>query len=195
MPSRPRKNAVTQAVTKPDFAALLSKAKLPESVVQVCLRGDLAADFDVADKALTEAQKRPSTGKEDAGITALLERVEQIQAEMAESTYPFRMRALDRPAFRALMADFPPRRNPETGDPDPEDAQVGFDRDAFFHALLKAATVDPVLDDAGWDELLPKLTDRQYGDLTDAAWFVNRSEVSVPFSLAASRARRPSADE
>jgi hypothetical protein len=52
-----------------------------------------------------------------------------------------------------------------------------------------------VLADGDWPELFDKIVDSQYGDLTDAAWFVNRDEVSVPFSLAASLAKKPSAAE
>ncbi len=177
-----------------DFTALLAGAQLPERTVPVCLRGDLVAAHEAADRALVEAQRTPSTGKEDTGVGERLAEVEHIEGLMRESTYLFRVRALPRRAFRALMAEHPPRRT-ETGDPDPGDAQLSINRDTFFDALLRASTVDPVLTGEQWDELLDKLTDRQYGDLTDAAWFVNRDEVSVPFSLAASRVRRPSADE
>lgn len=196
-----------------DFKTLLASAKLPERTVPVCLRGDLVAEHEAADRALVEAQRQPSTGKEGSGVAELVERVEQIQAEMRDSIYPFVMRALTRPRFRALMAAHPPKRQ-DNGDPDPADAQLGFEREAFFEALLKLATVDPemgidaeayfadllagkepVLPDGDWPELFDKLTDKQYGDLTDAAWYVNRDEVIVPFSRAASLARRNSDDE
>jgi hypothetical protein len=63
--------------------------------------------------------------------------------------------------------------------------------DTLFPALVRASTVDPQLDDAEWAELLDeKLTDRQFSDLTDAAWFLNRGEVDIPFSRAASQANR-----
>ena len=177
-----------------DFKVLLASAKLAERTVPVCLRGDLVADFEAADRALTEAQKQPSTSKEGSGVAELLDRVEQLQAEMRDSTYEFRMRAMDRIKFRGLMAAHPPRRL-DDGELDPTDAQLGFDRDAFFEALLKATTIDPVLSDDEWSELLAKITDSQYGALTDGAWYANRSDVIVPFSRAASLARRNSADE
>jgi hypothetical protein len=177
-----------------DFTTLLAAAKLPERTVQVCLRGDLVAEHEAADRALVEAQRNPSDSKEGNGSGSLIATVERLQAEMRDSTYPFRIRAMDRVAFRALIAAHPPRRT-ENDEPDAGDVQAGFNRDTYFDALLKASVVDPVLSDEQFADLLSKLTDRQYGDLTDAAWMVNRNEVSVPFSLAASRARRTSADE
>lgn len=195
-----------------DFKSLLKQAKRPERTVDICLRGDLVADFEVADKALRDAQATASDSKEGDGVASLVDAVERIQAEMADSIYPFRLRALPRPWFRALMKAHPPR---EDDDPD---TQVGFNRDTYFEALLKVSTVDPpmgvdvegffkellqaqaggadlpVLPDGDWPELLDALTDRQFGDLTDAAWFVNRDEVSVPKSLAVLRAKRPTGD-
>lgn len=195
-----------------DIKTLLAEAKLPERTIALCLRGDLVAEHEAADRALAAALDKPGAGKED-GTAHLVEAVERIQEEMRDSIIEFRFRAVTKPRFRALMAAYPPRRT-ESDDPDPGDAQVGFNRDTYWNALLKVSTVqpdmgidaeayftdllagkEPVLPDGDWPELLDKLTDRQYGDLTDAAWYVNRSEVSVPFSRAALRARRTSADE
>lgn len=177
-----------------DFTTLLAAAKLPERTVPVCLRGDLVAAHEAADRALAEALRTPPTGKEDGGAGPLIAEVERLQKQMRDSTYQFRLRAMDRAAFRALMAANPPRRT-ENDEPDPGDVQTGFNRETFFDALLKACTVDPVLTDEQWTDLLGKLTDRQYGDLTDAAWYLNRDEVSVPFSRAASQAKRASGGE
>lgn len=199
---------------KKNFKALLAEAKRPERTVDICMRGDLVVEFEAADKALREAQAAPSTSKEGGGVAELVEAVERIQAEMAESIYPFRIRALPRAWWRALMKAHPPAE-----DADDADKQNGFARDTFFDALLKVTTVDPdmgldveayfkallacqaagaelpVLPDGDWPAVLDALTDRQYGDLTDAAWFVNRDEVSVPKSLAVLRAKRTTEDE
>ena len=40
-----------------------------------------------------------------------------------------------------------------------------------------------------------KLSDRQYNDLANLAWMVNRGDVDVPFSYAASRNRQSSSPE
>jgi len=45
-------------------------------------------------------------------------------------------------------------------------------------------------DDEDWAALDQSLTSRQFDDLSDAAWSLNRREVDVPFSRAASRILR-----
>jgi hypothetical protein len=65
-------------------------------------------------------------------------------------------------------------------------------------ALIRASVFEPELDDEDWEALIgPEgiLTDRQFGTLSDAAWFLNRGEVNVPFSHAASLARRSTGTE
>jgi hypothetical protein len=196
-----------------NFKTMLGAAKLPERTVDICLRGDLAAEHKAAEQALVDAQRTTSDSKEGNGVGALIAEVERIQNEMRAATYPFVIRALPRVRFRALMKAHPPRE--VDGEMDKDDAQVGFNRETFFEALVKVTTVDPemgvdveayfaellkgntkaVLADGDWPELFDKIVDSQYGDLTDAAWFVNRDEVSVPFSLAASLAKKPSAAE
>jgi hypothetical protein len=180
---------VTSDSAKRPFSALLKEGRLPERTVDICLRGDLVAEFEMVDAALTEAMRRPVDSKEGSGTAELVQRIEAIQAEMKASTHTFRIRALDRAAFRELQNAHPPREG------DGPDEQVGFDRSTFFTALLIDTTYDPVLTAEEWDELLGKLTERQYGDLTDAAWFSNRDAVSIPFSKAALLARRNTAEE
>jgi hypothetical protein len=203
---------VSGKATMKNFKTMLGAAKLPERIVDVCLRGDLAAAHHEAEAKLAEAQRKPSDSKEGSGVGALIAEVERIQEQMRDSTYPFKIRALSRPRFRALMKAHPPRET--DGKMDEDDATVGFNRETFFESLLKVTTVEPdmgvdvdtyfaelhkgnnpPLPDGDWPELLDKLIDRQFGDLTDAAWFVNRDEVSIPFSLAASLAKQSSVAE
>jgi hypothetical protein len=200
--------------TKPDFKAMLASAKLPEREVSICLRGDLVADHEAAERELEAAQKKPVDSLAGNGVAAIVARIEALEAEMAEHTYPFRLRAMPKPHFRALMAEYPPRRDPETGEINPRDGMpLMVNRDEFFPALIRASTIDPPLDVEEWRRLLGDsdeerarltadgkedeiqdglLSDRQYGDLEDTAWFLNRGEVDVPFSRAASRAKRDS---
>lgn len=176
-----------------NFKQKLKAARLPERSIQVCLRGDLTADFEAAERDLKQAQETKNSGMED-GVGPIIDRIDALRAEMREHTEEFRLRAMSQPKFRALVAEHTPRRDDE-GTVDAADAQMGFNRDTFFDALLKASVISPDLDDDDWTALLDVLTDRQYNDLTDAAWFVNRTEVSVPFSQAASLAKRNSGGE
>jgi hypothetical protein len=175
-----------------DFRDLLKQAKLPERTVPVCLRGDLVADHEALERQLQAAQDRPVDSFEGNGAGDLADRIRGLEGEMREHTYTFRLRAVPKRQFRALVADHPPRRD-DDGEPLRDDAVLGVNRDTFFTALVRACVQDPQLDDGEWVELLDeKLTDRQFMDLADAAWFVNRGEVDVPFSHAASRAKRGS---
>jgi hypothetical protein len=180
--------------TMKNFKTMLAGAKLAEKSVPICLRGDLVADHEAAERELEVAQKKPADSLDGNGVGALVDRIEALEAEMREHTYDFRLRAMPKPDFRAVVAAYPPRRG-DDGDIVDQDRYVMANYDELLPALVRACTVDPELDTDGWAELDAKLTDRQWGDLADAAWFVNRGEVDVPFSRAASLARRNSGGE
>lgn len=190
-------------------------AKRAERSVPICLNADLSADWEAADRELQRAQKESNNSLEGGGVGDLVDRVRDIEARMLENTEQYRLRALPRHEFRRLVAQHPPRMD-ENDQPNREDAQIGVNRDTFFHDLIKVSVVEPHLDDEDWAWLLGHtdtereqleaegkadqieegiLTHRQFGDLEDAAWFLNRGEVQVPFSRAASLARRNSDDE
>jgi len=177
-----------------NFKSMLAEAKLPERTVAICLRGDLAADHAAAERELEAAQKRPADSLEGNGVGAIVEHIEALEAQMREHTYDFRLRALPKPEFRALVAAYPPRRG-EDGEIVDQDRYIMANFDELLPALVRACTVDPSPEEIDWDDLDSKLTDRQQGDLADAAWFVNRGEVDVPFSRAASLAKRSFAGE
>lgn len=189
------------------FKDKLKRARLPQRSKQVCLRGDLVADFEAAERALKEAQESKSDSLEDS-IGPIVDRIDRLRQEMLEETEEFRLRAMPGSTFHAFKAAFPPRRD-DDGTLNATDAQLGFNTETFFDALLKVSVIspdmgvdvdayltalvageNPVLPDGDWPDLLEVLTDRQYNDLTDVAWFLNRHEVSVPFSSAASLAKR-----
>lgn len=179
--------------TMPNFKKMLSQAKRPERTVPVCLRGDLAADFEQVERQLEEAQKKASDSLAASGISELVDQLDALSAEMRKHTYDFRLRAMSRPAFRALVADHGPRRDPDTNEVLERDRYVGVNTDTFYDALIRACVVDPELDDEDWKTLLDEtLTDKQFDALSDAAWYLNRGDVDVPFSRAASRLRAAS---
>lgn len=185
-------------VSKGDFKAMLAGAKLPEKTVDVCLRGDLAADHEAAEAALAEAEKNAVTVDSlDGGghLGELAERLEALEEEMRGHTYPFRLRALPKPRWRALVAEHQPRRD-DDGDVLDADRFLGVNAETFFEAIIKACVVDPELDEDDWRLLLgEKLTDAQFDKLSDAAWGLNRRDVDVPFSRAASRLKKASEPE
>jgi hypothetical protein len=176
-----------------NFKSMLAEAALPETVVPVCLRGDLAADHELAERELEQAQKAATDSLAGNGAAEIAERIEGIEGQMREHSYDFRLRALPRREWRELVAAHPARRDENNKILD-EDS-MGVDSSTFFDAMIRACLVDPELDDAEWEALNAALTDRQFDDLSSAAWGLNRREIDIPFSRAASRMRRATAAE
>ena len=170
-----------------DVKALIRQAKLPERTVQVCLRADLVAEMEQAERELAEAQREIS-GSLAAGsrVREIAERIEALRRDMLDHTVEFRLRAMPRPVWTAFLAEHPPRKT-ESGEVDERDKWIGVNTDTFFPALVRRSVVEPELDDDDWDALDQSLTSRQFDDLSDAAWSLNRREVDIPFSRAASR--------
>jgi hypothetical protein len=90
----------------------------------------------------------------------------------------------------------PPRRN-DAGEVLPEDAEgVGVNESTFWPPLIRASWAAPAISKERMTRLLDEvLTDRQFEQLAQLAFAVNRGEVDVPFSLAASRRLRNSLPE
>jgi hypothetical protein len=179
-------------------------AQRAERTVPICLRGDLVGDWEAADRELKRVQQENlvSNSIETPDLAGLAERVRALEAEMHEHTENYRLRAMPRHKFRALVAAHPPRIG-EDGEV-VEDDRLGLNSDTFFPELIRQSVVEPKLDDEDWAWLLGTddeddeggiLTDRQVGDLQDVAWFLNRGEVNVPFSHAASLANRGTGSE
>lgn len=179
---------------KPDFAKLLAGARLPERTVEICLRADLVAEHETLDRQLVEAQRKKADSLAGSGAGPLVERITALEAEMRESTYPFRLRALHRHAFRDLMNAHEPRRD-DKGEILQTDRLANCNTETMFPELIRRCVVDPQPTDAEWDELLDtKLTDAQYNELAMAAWNINQGAVDVPFSLGVSLLRRSTSD-
>jgi hypothetical protein len=193
--AHPRKAMpVPAAPPKPDFAALLAGAKLPERTIEICLRADLVADFEELDRQLTALVEKPNPKMGDDGRFALRMQLEGLEAEMKAATYPFRLRALPKPKFRAMIAEHPPRRD-QNGDVDERDLALRLNIDTFFDAIARACVIDPVLDDATWATLVDALTSRQFDLLASTAWGLNREDVNIPFSRGVLKMSRNSEPE
>ena len=178
-----------------DAADLIRSARLPERTVSLCLRGDLAAEHEVLCARLAEV--KASASKSLAGNPEerqLAQDIKALEDLMAESTVTLRFRALPRRQWAELVAKHPPRRD-DGGRVFDTDA-AGVNADEFMVDVLHRCLVDPVLPEEDWTALVDDcLTSAQYEQLTDAVWSLNRRDVDVPFSLAASTILRASAPE
>lgn len=180
------------------FQEKIANAKLPRLTVPICLRGDLVAEIEQADRELVDAGSLPSAGgmEDGARLRELAERIEALRAEMREddNNHVFVLEALSGPKYRALKAEHPPRLD-DNGEVIAEDRTTGANVDTLAEPLLRACCVDPVLDDATWRTVEPVLSDGQCNELITAALLVNQGTVRVPFSRAASRVMRSTEPE
>lgn len=169
---------------------IIRGGSLPTASVAVCMHADLTAEHEDLDRRLKDALNAPRDSlAAGSNATALSEQIRQLEERMREHTVTFVFRALPRPQWKKLIADHPPRQTPD-GQVDERDKYIGVNTETFFPAMIRACCVDPVLGDDVWQLLFDeKLTDRQFDGLSNAAWDLNRREVDVPFSLAASRIR------
>lgn len=166
----------------------LKAAQRAERVVPVCLRGDLAAEFE---QVRAELEQLPD---EDDSLAAggtrrdLRERLEQIHADMAEASVDFRIRALSRGRWSELVVKYPPR------DGVLRDQRIGLNEDEFTAAVIREGLVEPELDEEDWTTLEETLSFSQWSELGAAAWQLNQETVSVPLLPPVSPSRRNSAN-
>jgi hypothetical protein len=179
--------------TLKSFKKMLAEAKLPETTVPTCLRGDLAAEHEQLNEQLELLEKKAVDSLAGNGAAELAERITELEERMRESTYPIVLRALPRPDFRAFLAEFPPRTDAE-GKTNDLDAAYDFNTEAGFEAMVRRCIVDPDLDASDFADLMGKLTENQFTTLALAAHRINRGDIDVPFSRAASRLNRLTAD-
>ena len=178
-----------------DVASLIRGAKLPIRTVMVCLRPDLVEPYEALTDQIAAAKQvaaRSHSMTAPPDLTELTNQLRDVEQEMQAATVPFALRALARPAFRALFAAHPPRKDDE-GNPVTADWN-GVNTTTFYDALIRACTVAPELDEDTWRILLEeKLTDRQYEDLAQAAFDISRDKIDYPFLSGASRKTKDSA--
>jgi hypothetical protein len=165
------------------FEELLAGAKLPETGVPICLRGDLAAEFERLEAELAEAreaEERDDSLAAGGQARQIAEEIEDLRQTMREHTHTFRLRALPRRAFRDLIEAHPQREDNR------DDAAFGVNVLTFPAPLIAASCVDPVMTEQQVEQLLEVLNEGQMLELYGAALALNRGSVDVPKSAAAS---------
>ncbi|MBX6360096.1 MAG: hypothetical protein IRZ03_08455 [Acidobacterium ailaaui] len=171
-----------------DLDALLASARRPETVVSICLRGDLQAEWETLDRKLNELRARHFKLAESKEERDLAKRIIDLEHQMAEATIHIKLRGLDRKTWRDLVAEHPVRKDNET------DAVLGVNQNTFFDALIARCIVEPEMSEEQVSALLDTLTSQQFDKLAQAAWDLNRRDSGVPFSLAASQLNPPTAE-
>lgn len=160
---------------------LLSSARLPESTVTVCLRGDLQAEWERLNAKLAELRSAPGRKMTDnAEASDVATRIREIEGQMKEATLELTLRALPRRDWLRLLRDHPPRKGDEA------DKALGLNTETFFDELIPRSIVNPTLNEDQVSRLMDALSSAQYDKLLETAWNLNRRDVDVPFSPLAS---------
>ena len=176
--------------------ALRLGARVAETVVPVCTRGDLVAEFGQLDMQLQQVLAERAGDPRLAGTASdLPERLAALREQIEAATVAFRLRALPRRAWQRLIDAHPPRQSAD-GVVHEDDRGINVNNETFFPALIAASTVEPTLKPETWTKLLAEdselLNDEQYQRLGRACWNLNRKDVNVPFSFAGSLLSRTS---
>lgn len=167
-----------------DFDAKVKGAKLGEGTESVCLRGDLAAEVEDLERDLVAALDAAGSDERKVGnpdARRIATQIEELRAEMARFVQTFRLQAMPRGRYRAMMADYPPLTD------DDYQKQLGFNPDTFFPDALRKSIVDPArISDKTWETFLASIGDGDYNKLIALMQKLNGRPVSIPFSRAAS---------
>ena len=177
----------------PDVKELIKKARRTERGVPICLDMALVAEFETLERELAALGQQPNSASlaGDPKIK-LARRIEDVRTQMKDSTVEFRIRAMPSRAWTTLVRKHPPRKN------NPADESTGMNMDTFCEAMLRACIVAPVLDDDDFTALFGEdgvLSSAQYDTLIQVGFAVNRGDVDVPFSRAASATLNTSESE
>lgn len=172
------------AVTTAD---LIARAKPRTIEVPVCSAGDLV---DAHDQLTTELARYRHTseslaGGQDGTITALAQRIADVEADMEASTVTYRVQSIGRKAWADLKAAHPPTK---------EEAKRGLDVNmaTFPQAAIAACAVEPTVSPAEAEQLTVVLPDGEWGKLWAAVLGVNLGVMDTPKSAAAAAILRAS---
>lgn len=164
------------------IADIIGSIKRPEKTVPICLAGDLQAEFEDLERDLAVARETPAHGGTLAGsanplATQIAQQIVELRERMRQHTTVFRFRGLSSKGYSDLVAEHAP-----------SDESKGDDVDwkSFTPALVAACAQAPEMTVAEAGQLADALTQAQWDALAVAAFSVNKRDVDVPFSYAAS---------
>ncbi|ROO82576.1 hypothetical protein EDD29_0056 [Actinocorallia herbida] len=173
-----------------DIEDILSEAKLPEKSVQLCLRGDLQAEWERLEAELAAVRKAEAAeadadslaGPDRSAGQEIADQIVAIEEQMQASTRTFVFRGLGKRAYSNLTAQHPPTEDQRKGGADSN-------WESLEPELLAACAVNPPMSIEQVGKLENALTPIQWAKLVAAAFELCRRDVSVPFSLSASAIR------
>jgi hypothetical protein len=123
---------------------VLAETVPPETTVPICLRGDLVAAKEEAERQLVVLRQRnpdPTVG-EGGEILAAAERVQHLEEECAAAAVTFRFRGIGRRAHSDLEAQHPPTPE-QQAEGEEQGIRYRWNPTSFPAALVAASCVEP----------------------------------------------------
>jgi hypothetical protein len=164
---------------------LLQQAKRAETVLQLCLRGDVQAEIDELELQLKNLKGDilPSLG-DSPEAKPIAEQIQALVDEAQAATISVRLRALPRRQWQELVVKYPAKSE-----------DYLYDADSLLGEAIPACWVSPELDSDTLEKVLDELSQGQYDELAQAVTALNRGEGRVPFSALASAVLRNSSEK
>lgn len=162
---------------------ILAGVKRPEAVEEVCLRGDLVAEYERLERQLRTASKVATSLGEPSPAYTIAQRMEALRGQMVESTVEFKFRALPPRGWSDLSASEPDSITDET--PAEDKSQLRDAWHAWVCAVIAASCYEPQMTVEQASALAEELSNGQLVRLFNAAYLTNAGRTSVPFSDAA----------
>lgn len=163
-----------------DVNSILAAATLPQTSVELCLDGALADEVEALEAAIAKARqvaKEANSLSAGGDIQPLQEQLDKLRDRAKDTTVRFVVRAVGRKRMTELLAAHPPRKDKA------KDTLIGANEDTLSEALIREGLVEPELSGEQLRALVDEhLSEGQYKELANAAYFANRRSVSVPFS-------------
>lgn len=190
------------AFTKPDLTTIdgiLTAARPAERTISVCVRGDLNAAIEDAQRELedvlrgirTKAERISGSDQDDderpanpysplvdddteQQVADLTLRIDDLRDQMRDHMATFRFRRLPHSAYDALRKRF-------------ETADEKVDMEALAIPLIAASCYSPEMTEVQAFQLAEEVLSRgQVAELFNVAWETNQGTIVVPFSSAPS---------
>lgn len=148
-----------------DVSSIIAKAKRPERTIELCLRADLVAELEDAQRRLQDERGRERKSLSDGGdVDAIKAEVDRIKAEADAHTVVFRFRALNHYEVQQLIRDLPPREGV------PTDKALGFNADGLTWHLFRRCCYEPELSDDDVAALIGTVDEVGNGVLSPSQW-------------------------
>lgn len=150
---------------------LLGKVKRPVRSTRVCLDGELWARHDELSQQIDAA--RASSGKfmgDAAGVAELSRELLSVELAMQAAEVEFQFRGVSAYTRDEIIAKYPSK-----------DPRMSWDTTAGAHALLAAASADPVMDEDQARRLVESLDSAATSKLFNCAWTATEGSADVPF--------------